>query len=214
MPEHKPQTLTDSLRQHTDEPLQRIGAALARRGLSADAITLLGLLLVAVAAVFVATGQFLAGGALLLLSLPLDALDGAVARAMHRAHNQGAFGMMLDSTLDRYADGFIFAAFGYYFAVNNRLDMLMLAMFSLIGSFLVSYVRARADDSKVGVAVTVGWFSRLERVAVILAMTWAAGFMQSDAPLELGLLVLTVGANLTALQRLRFVHSALKNRGE
>lgn len=90
----------------------------------------------------------------------------------------------------------------------------MLALFSLIGSYLVSYVRARADDSKVAVGVTVGWFSRLERVAVILVMTLAAGILGSVQPLEIGLVILAVGTNLTALQRLRYVHGALKNRGE
>lgn len=211
MPDDKPLTVTDNLRKRVSAPLDRIGAWLARSGVHPDWITLLGLLAVAVAAIFIGTGDFLSGGVLLLLSLPLDAVDGAVARATQR---QGSFGMLLDSTLDRYADGFIFAAFGYHFARHGRLDMLMLALFALIGSYLVSYVRARADDSKVAVSVTVGWFSRLERVAVILLMTLAAGILHSVKPLEIGLVILAVGTNLTALQRLRFVHSALKNRGE
>ncbi|MCY4021102.1 MAG: CDP-alcohol phosphatidyltransferase family protein [Chloroflexi bacterium] len=211
MPDDKPLTVTDNLRKRASAPLDRIGAWLARAGVHPDWITALGLTAVGLAAIFIATGDFLTGGILLLLSLPLDALDGAVARAAQR---QGSFGMLLDSTLDRYADGFIFAAFGYHFARHGRLDMLMLALFALIGSYLVSYVRARADDSKIGIGVTVGWFSRLERVAVILVMTLAAGVLQSAQPLEIGLVILAVGANLTALQRLRYVYSALKNKGE
>ncbi len=211
MPDDKLRTLTDKSRQRLRMPLDRIGLWLARSGVHPDSITVLGLLLVGLAAVYIGTGDFLSGGVLLLLSLPLDALDGAVARAAQR---QGSFGMVLDSTLDRYADGFIFAAFGYHFARHGRLEMLLLALFALIGSYLVSYVRARADDSKVAVSVTVGWFSRLERVAVILVMTLAAGILQSAQPLEIGLVILAVGANLTALQRLRYVYSALKNRGE
>ena len=211
MADDKLPTLTDKSRQRLQMPLDRIGFWLARLGVHPDAITVLGLLAVGVAAVYIGTGDFLRGGVLLLLSLPLDALDGAVARAAQR---QGSFGMVLDSTLDRYADGFIFAAFGYHFARHGRLEMLMLALFSLIGSYLVSYVRARADDSKVAISVTVGWFSRLERVAVILVMTLAAGILGSVQPLEIGLVILAVGTNLTALQRLRYVHSALKNRGE
>ncbi len=211
MSEGKPPTLTDNLRKRARRPLERIGFWLARLGVHPDAITALGLLFVGVAAVAIGMGEFLTGGVLLLLSLPLDAVDGAVARAAQR---QGAFGMVLDSTLDRYADGFIFAAFGYHFARHGRLDMLMLALFALIGSYLVSYVRARADDSVVAISVTVGWFSRLERVAVILAMTFAAGILRSERPLEIGLVILALGANLTALQRLRYVYSALKDRGE
>ncbi len=211
MSEGKPPTLTDNLRKRARRPLERIGFWLARLGVHPDAITALGLLLVGIAALLIAGGEFLIGAVLLLLSLPLDAVDGAVARAAQR---QGSFGMVLDSTLDRYADGFIFAAFGYHFARHGRLDMLMLALFALIGSYLVSYVRARADDSVVAVSVTGGWFSRLERVAVILAMTFAAGILRSERPLELGLVILALGANLTALQRLRYVYSALKDRGE
>ncbi len=204
-------TLTDRLRGLTRAPLDRGAEFVASLGVQPDWITVFGLILVALAAVFIALGDFLAGGITLLVSLPLDALDGAVARALKRS---GAFGMVLDSTLDRYADGFIFAALGYYFAQSGRMDMLAAALAALIGSYLVSYIRARADDGKVAVHATVGWFSRLERVAVMLIMTLSAGLLESAAPLEIGLLILAVGANLTALQRLRHVYKTLRDRGD
>ena len=141
-------------------------------GIHPDLITITGLILVAIASVLIAGGLFLIGGVVLLISLPLDAIDGAVARAMKRT---GAFGMVLDSTLDRYADGFIFASLSYYFAVQDRFDMMAFALLALVGSFLVSYVRARADDAKVGVATKVGLFTRVERVLVILVMILATG---------------------------------------
>ncbi|MXV93038.1 MAG: CDP-alcohol phosphatidyltransferase family protein [Chloroflexi bacterium] len=211
MPETQAPTLTDRLRAHTQAPLDRLGAGLARLGLQADQVTIFGLLLVGLAALLLAQGAFLAGALLMLCSLPLDALDGAVARAAGR---ESRFGMVLDSTLDRYADGFIFAAFGYYFAEAGRMDMLAVALVALLGSFMVSYIRARADDAKVAVKTTVGLFTRLERVLVLLVMTFAAGISQSPAPVEVGLLLLAAGTNLTALQRLRFVHRTLKGRGE
>ena len=211
MPDEAPRTLTDQLRKLTIGPLNRCGGALARLGIHPDWVTVAGLALVAVAALSLARGELLAGGIILLFSLPLDALDGAVARAMGRT---GAFGMVLDSTLDRYADGLIFGALGYYFAVQGRPDMLALALAALVGSYLVSYVRARADDIKVGVTTTVGLFTRLERVVVILIMTIGSGLLRSPLPLEVGLLVLALGANFTALQRLWHVYSTLKNRGE
>lgn len=211
MPEDAPQTLTDWLRRLTVGPLNRCGGALARLGVHPDWVTAAGLTLVAVAALYLARGELLAGGLLLLVSLPLDALDGAVARAMGR---KGAFGMVLDSTLDRYADGLIFGALGYYFAAQGRPDMLALALAALVGSYLVSYVRARADDVRVGVATTVGLFTRMERVVVVLIMTIGSGLLESTLPLEIGILVLALGTNLTALQRLWHVYSTLKNRGE
>ena len=210
MPEARPATLTDRLRKYANAPLDRLGAGLARLGVQADQVTILGLLLVGLAALQLAQGEFLAGALLMLCSLPLDALDGAVARAAGR---ESRFGMVLDSTLDRYADGFIFAAFGYYFAGQGRLDMLVAALAAMLGSFLVSYIRARADDAKVAVLATVGLFSRLERVIVLLTMTFAAGILHSARPLEIGLLLLAAGTNVTALQRLRFVHRTLKDRG-
>ncbi len=211
MPESPPQTVTDRLRRLVQDPLERIGGALAQLGVHPDWVTVAGLLLAGLAALFLAKGEFLAGGLILLLSLPLDALDGAVARASGRA---GKFGMVLDSTLDRYADGGIFAAFGYYFAAKDRLDMLALALAALVGSFLVSYIRARADDQAVNVRATVGLFTRLERVAVILTMTISSGLLRSSLPLEIGILALALGTNLTALQRLRHVYTRLKDRGD
>lgn len=205
------QTLTHRLRLMVKGPLDSCGDSLARLGVQPDWITVAGLFLVAVAATYLAQGEFLVGGILLLLSLPLDALDGAVARSQGR---QDAFGMVLDSTMDRYADGLIFAAFSYYFAANDRLDMLALALAALIGSFLVSYIRARAEDAKVGISTTVGFFSRLERVAVILVITIGSGILDSTLPLEIGTLILALGTNVTALQRLRHVYSALNNRGD
>ncbi len=210
-PDNSPQTLTDRLRKLSQPPLDRCGAALAKLGVHPDSITLAGLILVAAAALILAHGEFLAGGIILLLSLPLDALDGAVARARDRS---SAFGMVLDSTLDRYADGLIFFGFSYYFAANERLDMLALTLAALVGSFIVSYIRARADDPNVAVSTTVGLFSRLERVIVVLAMTLGSGLLSSILPLEIGIFVLALGTNITALQRLRYVNATLKDRGD
>lgn len=132
---------------------------------------------------------------MLILGLPLDALDGAIARAMQRRDN---FGGLLDSTLDRYADGFIFAALGYYFASQNQLDNLVLALAALIGSYSVSYVRARAGEA--GLSVKVGLFTRLERVAVLLPALLIPPLLVP------GLWVLAIGTNFTGVQRVWFVY--------
>ena len=211
MTSKQPVTLTDRLRKITQVPLSRLGLILSRLGIHPDLITIFGLALVGVAAILIGSGIFLWGGIILLVSLPLDAVDGAVARAMKR---KSVFGMVLDSTLDRYADGFIFASLSYYFAVQDRFDMMGLSLVALMGSFLVSYVRARADDAKVRVATTVGLFTRVERVMVILAMILGMGLFNQSLFLEIGILVLAIGTNFTALQRLLFVYTALKDRGE
>jgi phosphatidylglycerophosphate synthase len=170
-------------------------------GIHPDVITVLGLLLAAIASVPIARGDYALGGVILLLGLPLDALDGAVARAMKRTDQ---FGGVLDSTLDRYAEGMIFAALGYGFATRNELAYFLLAMAALNGSFVVSYVRARAGEA--GLSVKVGWFSRMERVAVLLVV------LLFPVLLIPGLLLLAVGTNISAVQRLWYVRKHINHQ--
>ncbi len=188
-------TITDRARALTGDFLMRMGRALYQRGLHPDLITAAGFVLVMVAAFLIARGEMQWGAVILLLGLPLDALDGAVARAMQRT---GKFGAVLDSTLDRYADAFIFAALGYHFAVRSQFDYLLLAFASLMGSYVVSYVRARAGEASL--SVKVGVFDRFVRVIIILAMLFIADL------LPVGLWVLAIGTNITGLQRLWYVY--------
>lgn len=201
MPENT--TSRASVQSRAKTLLNPAGRFLHRLGVHPDSLTLLGLLVVAVAAVVIGLGHVQAGGLVLLLGLPLDALDGAVARA---SAQKSRFGAVLDSTLDRYADGFIFMGLSYYFAQHDRFEMLLLVQVALIGSLLVSYVRARGDG--VDCAATVGWFTRVERSLVILVALLVPPL------LGVGMLVLAVGTHITALQRLWFIRKDLHNRGE
>ena len=188
-------TLTGLLRRLSAAPLARLGMALHGLGVSADAVTIVGFLLTLLAATWLAQGEMQRGALLLLLGLPLDALDGAVARAAGR---KGQFGGVLDSTLDRYADAVLFAALVYYFAGRGWMDHLAPALLALVGSYGVSYVRARAGEA--GLSLREGLFTRLERVAVLLLALLVP-------PLLLpGLWLLALGSNLTALQRLWLVY--------
>lgn len=198
-PSKSRRTFTERARHWSKVILLPLGGWLHQRGVHPDTITLLGTLGVGLAGLTIASGQLQLGGVILLLTLPFDAIDGAVARAKgeHRP-----FGALLDSVCDRYADGFIFIAFSYYFAVQERPALLALALAALLGSLLVSYVRARADG--VGVVASIGWFTRFERTVVIVVMTLLPML------LEIGLIVLAIGTHLTALQRLWFVKKSLE----
>jgi CDP-diacylglycerol--glycerol-3-phosphate 3-phosphatidyltransferase len=193
-----PVTLSDRMRSLTSGLTSSAGAAVHRLGIHPDTITIVGLVVVALAALCIAQGQIQLGGVLLVLSLPLDALDGAVARAMGR---KDRFGAVLDSTLDRYADGLIFGSLAYYFAGRGESLNLLLAMASLMGSFVVSYVRARAGEADL--SVKIGLFSRFERVITLLLMLLVPPL------LPLGLWVLAVGTNVTGIQRLWYVYKHL-----
>jgi CDP-diacylglycerol---glycerol-3-phosphate 3-phosphatidyltransferase len=199
-----PVTLTDRARALTAGVMTRLGAALAKMGVHPDAVTIVALMVVTVGAVFIGRGQFQLAGVILLFSLPLDAVDGAVARAMQR---KDRFGEMLDSSMDRYADGFIFAALSYYFAVQDQFTFMLLALAALLGSSMVSYTRARAEG--LGISVKIGLLSRMERVAIILVMLLVPDLLGLPV-LETGLVILAVGTNFTALQRLWYVYRALK----
>lgn len=200
--EQQTDTLSDIARAWTGGITSSIGMSLHKMGIHPDAITVAGWLMVIVGSVFIAQGEMLIGVIWLIIALPMDALDGAVARAMKRSNQ---FGAMLDSTLDRYADGFIFAALSYYFAVNGHFEMLLLAQAALVGSLLVSYARARAEG--LGVDCKVGWFTRMERLAIILLM------LLFPILLDFGVLLLAIGTNITAMQRLWYVYQSL-NRGK
>ena len=123
---------------------------------------------------------------------------------MWKTRRTDRFGALLDSALDRYADAAIFAGLGYYFAVQGRLELLVLAFAALMGTYGVSYVRARAEG--LGVDVKVGLFSRLERIAIILIMLFV------PQVLPVGLVILAIGTNITSLQRLVYVYRVLKQR--
>ncbi|MGB7340024.1 MAG: CDP-alcohol phosphatidyltransferase family protein [Phototrophicaceae bacterium] len=196
-------TLSDMMRSWTHGVTSSLGLSLYKLGFHPDAITFIGWLMVLIGAVFIAQGKFLVAAIWLLFALPMDALDGAVARAMQRTSK---FGALFDSTLDRYADGFIFAALSYYFAVTNRLDMFLFAQMALIGSLLVSYVRARAEG--LGIDCKVGFFTRMERLAVILLMFFFPILLHA------GVVLLAIGTNITAMQRIWHVYRTLNNRGE
>lgn len=193
-----PVTFSDRMRALFGGVTAGAGAFFHRLGVHPDTITIVGLIVVGLAAVFIARGDLQLGGLLLILSLPLDALDGAIARAMGRKDRRGA---VLDSTLDRYADAFIFGGLAYHFASLGQLDNLLLTLAALAGTFVVSYVRARAGEADL--SVKIGLFSRLERVLVLLAM------LLVPALLVLGLWVLALGTNFTGLQRLWYVYQHL-----
>lgn len=206
MTQQHPITFTDRVRKITGGVMTRIGTTLHQLGVHPDMITLFGLVIVIIASIFIGDGQLRLGGVILILGLPLDAVDGAVARAMNR---QSRFGEMLDSSLDRYADGLIFASLSYHFAVQDEFTLMGLALASLLGSFMVSYARARGEGVKV--VVKIGLFSRLERVAIILVMLLAPSLF--DLPiLEIGLWILAIGTNFTALQRIWYVYKILNDR--
>ncbi|MCO5384201.1 MAG: CDP-alcohol phosphatidyltransferase family protein [Methanosarcina barkeri] len=157
-----------------------------------------------------ALGKPFAGGILILFSGIFDILDGGVARAKGRIT---PFGGVLDSVCDRYSDGLMFLGI-IAGAVNGRLifapilqiDGWLWAGFALIGSFLVSYTRARAESAGCR-KLSVGVAERAERM-VILALGALSGF------LGWALVLIAIFSHITIIQRVLRAKSILNNPSE
>ncbi|OYV72226.1 MAG: hypothetical protein B7Z72_05235 [Gemmatimonadetes bacterium 21-71-4] len=138
-----------------------------------------------------------------------DVLDGMVARKSGMASTFGAF---LDSTLDRLADGFVLGGLAVFYALNTlhhswaSVPMVVLCLLGLIGSFLTSYTRARAEA--LGIDAKVGILQRPERVVLLSVPQAFFGLALDGVVLAVIIVVLTVTAWITVYQRVAFVYRA------
>jgi CDP-diacylglycerol--glycerol-3-phosphate 3-phosphatidyltransferase len=183
-------------------------AWLARVGVTADMVTVVGFLgTVAGAVLLRARGELFWGTVVITVSVLLDLLDGALARARGGG---SVFGAVLDSTLDRASDAAVFGALVWWFAGagDNRL-LLLLALLGLILGVLTSYVKARAEG--VGIPCDVGIVERLERLLLVLFGTGLAGLGVPYA-LHVGLWLLLVGSAVTVAQRILAVRRGAAGR--
>lgn len=140
---------------------------------------------------------------LMLTSGLFDALDGAIARIYGEATTFGGF---FDSLLDRYADTLILSGI-----ILGGLTDIKWGLSAIIGSLMVSYVRARAEAAGVKME-SVGLAERAERI-VILALVSFISYFWREA-LNWGILLLAILANLTVVQRLVYFSKALKQKEE
>ncbi|MDQ3889715.1 MAG: CDP-alcohol phosphatidyltransferase family protein [Actinomycetota bacterium] len=185
---------------------------LERTRLSPNALTAAGVglsVLAAVVVYFENSGWWLYWLAALLFVVGslLDILDGALARSRGTGT---AFGAFIDSTVDRIGEGFMLGAIGLVLMRDGIEWGLALAFAAVVGSFLVSYTRARAES--LGLAGDVGIGSRAERVVVITGGLVLAPIHELVLPSSLALLTLT--AWVTVVQRVVFVHRQLYRRYE
>ncbi len=194
-------TFTDRLRQIFQGFLEMVGRNLAHLGISANTITLIGLIGNILASILVAKGWLLAGGILILCVGPLDAFDGAVARVEGKETKFGAF---LDSVTDRYSELVIYLGLVLFFLKRFDSVGIILSFLAVAGSMLVSYTRARAQG--VGLEVKAGIMTRVERYLVL-----APGIIFQYP--KISLWIIAILANVTAIQRIWIVRN-LTNKTE
>jgi len=174
--------------------LESIVRPLARAGVSPNVLTLCGFLAMLPVAYLLAKGHERVGGLLIIFVGLFDALDGALARMTGKVTPFGAF---FDSTLDRFSEIALYLGLLYLYR-GATLETVLIYL-TITGSLMVSYTRARAEG--LGVECKVGFFSRLERMAVLVV-----GLILEQT--LLALIVLAIFSNLTALQRIWHVRRA------
>ncbi len=193
-------TFTDRLRINFGWVLNPAVELLYKVGVQPNQLTLAGVLGSLAAAVLVSQGFFSLGGLVILLTGPVDALDGALARRRGEAEDFGAF---VDSVTDRYSELAVYAGLLWAAQARGELALVMAAYFAAFGSALVSYVRARAQS--LGFESKGGWFSRVERFLILSVC------LLISQPL-LGAGLIAIGANFTALQRIWYVRKMTKRQ--
>ncbi|HET8586799.1 MAG TPA: CDP-alcohol phosphatidyltransferase family protein [Candidatus Limnocylindria bacterium] len=166
--------------------------------LTPNAITVIGLVIVAVAAVVLASGQLLIAAVIVAAGSLLDAVDGALARA-----NGGGtdFGGFLDSTLDRSGEGILYIGIAgfYLFNADEPAWPVLATLAALVASFMVSYSRARAEG--IGLTAAIGLAPRTERLVLIVAGIALAGL--GVAPALIGAIIIVTALSVaTVIQRI------------
>jgi CDP-diacylglycerol---glycerol-3-phosphate 3-phosphatidyltransferase len=179
---------------------------LVKRNVHPNTITVIGTFCTLVGGIIYATGHIRTGGWFLGLTALFDVLDGTVAR---RSNTSSTFGAFLDSTLDRLADGFVLGGLAVFYATSRlhaNVPMLVVALMGLIGAFLTSYTRARAEA--LGLDAKIGFLQRPERVVLLSAPQAFFGLVFNGWVLALITIILTVTAWITVVQRVAFVYTA------
>jgi CDP-diacylglycerol--glycerol-3-phosphate 3-phosphatidyltransferase len=183
-----------SFRKPVDAAVKPIGAALRKTKLTPDHLTIVGLVIGALAAVAVGSGRLRLGLVLVILAALPDLLDGALAKASQSSSQRGAF---FDSTVDRITDALLLGGIAYYFAETEDPRLAVLPFAVSAASSVVSYQRAKAES--LGLDAKGGLMERAERIVVLcvglLIEPWVDGAL---VWILWGMLVLIT---ITAIQR-------------
>lgn len=187
--------------------LDPLGRMLVRIGVSPNAVTLLGTgAIVFASVVFVARGQFLVGLIIITVAAFTDLLDGAMARAKNAETH---FGALLDSTMDRIADGVIFASLAYYLAISGDRATAAAALVCVVAAEVVSYVKSRAES--LGATCDVGLAERAERLVLIGAGGLLA-IVGVPYAIPVAVWLLALVSVVTIVQRIVHVRPQLENK--
>lgn len=208
----------DRLAKSTRGGIAPIARRLHQLGVSANAVTVLGFLITVAGAALLAASQPGAALVVLLLGTLSDTLDGQIARA---AGGGTRFGAFLDSTLDRLSDAALAIAAVYLGAsiFDPRSDppagaaayiLFWSGLLLLVGSFLVSYIRAKAES--LGVGATVGLAPREARIAIYLIGVAAWAVTGNSQLFVATVAIAALLATITVIQRIAHMATTLNEK--
>ncbi len=187
--------LPNAFEQWFCDRMLNISTLLSHLGIKPNTITLISLGFGFLAGVFVSMNWFgLAVTSFILMGL-FDIFDGQVAKYTNQT---SSFGAILDSTVDRFNEAFIMTGLGIYFYRSGESVWSLWLAIALTGSFIVSYVKARADG--LGVSCKTGLLQRAERLVLL-----SLGLVFQGLILKSVIVMLAVLANVTVVQRLLYV---------
>ena len=218
-----PASLRTRVRSTIETPVARV---FGRLGLTPNMLTLIGFGIAIVGAYFAAVQSWLLAGLIVAFGAIFDLFDGALARATNKTSNFGAF---LDSTMDRAGEGVVYIGIVVGLATlmyDNPIGV-YLAVAAMAASYMVSYVRSRAESlgfSPGSGMASVGLAPREVRMSILvvgmLAIPWtiAQDFLLMHAPVPQSLLValglITVLATITAIQRILFTYNQSRSQNQ
>lgn len=219
-------SIRDSLQQGIYVVINPLVKALIAMGVTPNMVTTIGMLGNVAGAVLLVIAGYDASvgkpvpynlltwaGALIIGFSLFDMLDGQVARIGGMV---STFGAMYDSVLDRYCEMFTLGGVAYFFMETDNLAAALVTYLAVIGSIMVSYVRARAEG--LGVECKMGFMQRPERVVVtvlgilLTGILGQCGVEMAELPLFIAVALIALFANLTAVARIHHTKTQLNNK--
>jgi CDP-diacylglycerol--glycerol-3-phosphate 3-phosphatidyltransferase len=191
-------TFTRAIGTGCNKVLLLIVRGLALSKIHPNVLTFLGLLINIAAAALLASGRFRAAGLVILGAGLFDMVDGRVARETNQVTRFGGF---FDSVIDRYSDLALLIGLLVWYGIINRPFYVVLTAIVMMGSVMVSYTRARAEN--VIPTCKVGFMERPERVVLLII----GALFDRMAPV---LWVIAVLSNLTVAHRMIFTWQETK----
>ncbi|HEV3473611.1 MAG TPA: CDP-alcohol phosphatidyltransferase family protein [Actinomycetota bacterium] len=195
--------LNTKIRGVWDRLMRPVGRLVSKGRISPNAVTVTGVVVQGVVALYILQGKLLVAGLIAIVAGLLDAVDGAVAKASGRTTR---FGALLDSTTDRLSDALFFLPVAWLYGVAPDIAerdepwVAAIALVALVASFLVSYVKARAEG--LGLECNVGIAERAERVILLIAALVFSSLLPAI------MVLLAALSTITVAQRIAHVRSA------